>query len=250
MKIKDSGTKAKNALVLSGGGARAAYQVGVLKAITELYPEDASNPFPIICGTSAGAINTAAMAIYGKNFKQSIVLLQRVWQNFHVHHVYRTDLPAAAKNVARWFASLFLASMGQHKLTPVSMFDRTPLLNLLDKHIPCNRIAESIKEGTVESISITASSYDSGKSITFYHSSREIQQWTRARRLGKAVEITRQHLMASSAIPFVFRAVRLGNSYYGDGSMRQTAPLSPAIHLGADKVLVIGVTSKPGIRYT
>ena len=236
----------KNALILSGGGARAAYQVGVLKAIAELVSEDAINPFPIICGTSAGAINTAALAIYGKNFQQAIVLLLRVWKNFHVHHVYRTDLMGAINNIGRWLASLLMAGVGNRKIKPFSLFDRTPLQNLLNKHMPCERIAESIRQGIVESVCITASSYGTGKSIIFYHSAANIEPWSRARRIGRQTEITQQHLMASSAIPLVFSAVKLGKDYFGDGSMRQTAPLSPAIHLGADNLLVIGVTSQPG----
>lgn len=245
MKHPDAGSKTKNALILSGGGARAAYQVGVLKAIAELLPKEAGNPFPIICGTSAGAINTAALAIYGKNFSQAVTLLLRVWANFRVHHVFRTDFMGVLKNSARWLGSLFRASLGQGISRPVSLFDRAPLQSLLEKHLPCERIALSISEGIVESVCITASSYGSGKSISFYHSASDTQQWSRARRLGLPSEITNLHLMASSAIPLVFSAIKLGKDYFGDGSMRQTAPMSPAIHLGADNLLVIGVASKP-----
>ena len=238
-----NGNTKKNALILSGGGARAAYQVGVLKAIAELLPDNSKNPFPIISGTSAGAINTAALAIYGKCYQHAIKRLLIVWTNFHVHHVFRTDIRGALKNSGRWFISLFLSGTDHHK--PVSLFDRTPLLNILNKYLPCERITESLNSGIIESICITASSYNTGKSISFYHSLKNIEPWTRARRIGRSGTITAQHLMASSAIPLIFNAVKLGNDYFGDGSMRQTAPLSPAIHLGANNLLVIGVTNEP-----
>ena len=237
MKAIPPAIKTKNALILSGGGARAAYQVGVLKALAQLYPEGASNPFPIICGTSAGAI-------YGKDFQRAVTLLTRIWKNFHVHHVYRTDILGIIKNIARWLANLFRAGVGKHKLTPASLFDRTPLQELLNRHMPCERIIDSLKEDVVESICITASSYSTGKSTIFYQSSVSNQQWSRARRLARPTTINHQHLMASSAIPLVFSAVKVDNDYFGDGSMRQTAPLSPAIHLGADHLLVVGVTNK------
>lgn len=233
----------KNALILSGGGARAAYQVGVLKAIDELLPEGSSNPFPIICGTSAGAINTVALAIYGKNYHNALKRLLLVWSNFHVHQVFRTDILGALRNAGRWFISLFLFGLVKRK--PVTLFDRTPLLELLNKYLPCERISESLDHGVIESISITVSSYTTGKSISFYHSNHAIKPWSRARRLGRHAAITAKHLMASSAIPLIFTAVKLEHDYYGDGSMRQTAPLSPAIHLGANNLLVIGVTDKP-----
>lgn len=240
--VSSNSTK-KNALILSGGGARAAYQVGVLKAIAELLPENSQNPFPIISGTSAGAINTVALAIYGKSYQHAIKRLLIVWSNFHVHHVFRTDIRGALKNSGRWFISLFLSSTDHHK--PVSLFDRTPLLNILNKYLPCKRITESLDAGIIEAISITASSYNTGKSISFYQSIKNIEPWTRARRMGRAATITAQHLMASSAIPLIFNAVKLGNDYFGDGSMRQNAPLSPAIHMGGNNLLVIGVTNVP-----
>lgn len=234
----------KIGLILSGGGARAAYQVGVLKAIAELLPKDTRNPFPILCGTSAGAINSAAIAIYGANFKDAITRLCRIWKNFRVNQVYRADFIGISKNSVHWMLALFLGGLGRYN--PVALLDRRPLGILLNKYLPCERIVDSLRDGIVESIGITASSYGAGKSVIFYHSTSGVSPWHRARRYGKSEPITNDHLMASSAIPFIFPAVRIGNDYYGDGSMRQTAPLSPAIHLGADKILVVGVTKTPG----
>jgi len=233
--------KKKVGLILSGGGARAAYQIGVLKAISELMPQDEPNPFPVICGTSAGAINSAALVIYGANFRDAIARLLTIWRNFHVHHVFRSDTLGIFKSGAHWLTAFFLGGLG--KRNPASLLDRTPLSKLLNKYMPCERIPAALESGVAESIAITASSYVSGKSVIFYQSSRQITPWYRARRYGREEQITDSHLMASSAIPFIFSAIKIGNEYFGDGSMRQTAPISPVLHLGADKVLVIGVTN-------
>lgn len=232
----------KLALVLTGGGARAAYQVGALKAIAELMPKESANPFPIIIGTSAGAINSAALAIYGKNFIDAVLRLQKIWHNFHVHHVFRSDFLGMMKSGFTWLLSAVLGGMGKNN--PASFLDRAPLRKLLQKYLPCERIKESIDGGVIESIGITASAYGAGKSVIFYHTSADVIPWVRSRRIGQHSEITIDHLMASSAIPFVFSAIKLDNDYYGDGTMRQIAPLSPAIHMGADKMLVIGVNNR------
>ena len=234
--------KKKVALVLTGGGARAAYQVGVLKAIAEMSSKDDANPFPIIIGTSAGAINSAALAIYAERFCDAVMRLQRIWRNFHVSQVFRSDFIGVMKSGLGWMLSVVLGGMGKHN--PASFLDRAPLRLLLAKYLPCEQIKKSIDAGVIESIGITASAYGAGRSEVFYYSSQDIEPWERSRRIGRPGEITIEHLMASSAIPFIFSAIRLGNDYYGDGSMRQIAPISPAVHMGADKVLVIGVTNR------
>lgn len=244
MRLKIKKIESKLALVLTGGGARAAYQVGVLKAISELTPKESSNPFHIIIGTSAGAINSAALAIYGGHFCDAVLRLQKIWHNFHVHHVFRSDVVGILKSGFNWMLSVVVGGMGKHN--PSSFLDRAPLRKLLEKYLPCEQINQSIESGVLESIGITASGYGAGRSVVFYDSSADVQPWTRSRRVGQPSKITIDHLMASSAIPFVFSAIRLGNDYYGDGSMRQIAPLSPAVHMGADKVLVIGVSNRRG----
>ena len=235
-------SKKKVALILTGGGARAAYQVGVLKAIAEMSSKDDANPFPIIIGTSAGAINSAALAIYGEKFCDAVMRLQRIWRNFHVSQVFRSDFIGIMKSGASWMLSVIMGGLGKHN--PASFLDRAPLRLLLAKYLPCDQIKKSIDSGVIESIGITASAYGAGRSEVFYYSSQNIEPWERSRRIGRPEEITIEHLMASSAIPFIFSAIRLGNDYYGDGSMRQIAPISPAVHMGADKVLVIGVTNR------
>jgi len=227
----------KIGVIMSGGGARAAYQVGVLKAVSRILPANIPNPFPIICGSSAGAINAASLAVYANNFQQAVRRMEHVWGNFHVQQVFRVDARGMVANWAKWWYSL-LAGGAQY---PMSMFDRAPLVQLLRRYLPCDRIQQAIDSGWLHALSISVSGYSSGQSVSFYQGATDIVPWKRATRLGCPANITLDHLMASSAIPFVFEAVRVNREYFGDGSMRQIAPISPALHLGADKLLVIGV---------
>ncbi|MDX1252258.1 MAG: patatin-like phospholipase family protein [Gammaproteobacteria bacterium] len=224
---------------MSGGGARAAYQVGVLKAIAELLPEKSDNPFPIICGTSAGAINGAALAIHATRFQEGVRRLALIWNNFQVNQVYRADAIGILRSGVHWISSLLSGGLG--KRNPRSLLDRAPLYDLLSRYLPCEKIQDSITDGALHAFSVTASGYTTGQSVTFFQGTDSLTPWKRARRVGSATEITIDHLMASSAIPFVFSAVKVNREYFGDGSMRQVAPLSPALHLGADRILVIGV---------
>jgi NTE family protein len=229
----------KIGVIMSGGGARAAYQVGVLKAVARILPANIPNPFPIICGSSAGAINAASLAVYANNFRQAVRRMEHVWGNFHVQQVFRTDSRGMLYNWAKWLAALTLGGMGKNN--PTSLFDRQPLVQLLTRYLPCERIQTAIDAGWLHALSISASGYNSGQSVSFYQGAPAIAPWKRASRVGCPAAITLDHLMASSAIPFVFDAVKINREYFGDGSMRQIAPISPALHLGADKVLVIGV---------
>ena len=231
----------KLALILSGGGARAAYQVGVLKAIAEMLPRQAHNPFPIICGTSAGALNAATLAVNAQSFRQGVQYLISIWKNFQAGDVYRSDPVGVFSNSVRWLTGLLLSTMGINKLNRVSLLDNTPLVNLLNETLPCEKIQESIDGGFLYALSITASGYGSGQSVTFYQGIKSIRPWRRARRLGIPARIDAQHLLASAALPFIFPAVRIHREYFGDGSMRQIAPISSALHLGASRVLIIGL---------
>jgi len=229
----------KMGVIMSGGGARAAYQVGVLKAVASILPANIPNPFPIICGASAGAINAASLAVYANNFQQAVRRMEHVWGNFHVQQVFRTDTRGMLHNWAKWLAALVVGGLGKNN--PTSLLDRQPLEQLLARYLPCERIQVAIDAGWLHALSISVSGYTSGQSVSFYQGAPEIAPWKRATRVGCPADITLDHLMASSAIPFVFDAVKIHREYFGDGSMRQIAPISPALHLGADKVLVIGV---------
>jgi len=228
----------KTALILSGGGARAAYQVGVLKAIDELLSEPERNPFPILCGTSAGALNATTLAVQSRNFHHAVNNLVQVWKNIHVHHVYRSDLPGVVAKGAHWLAALIFGWLV--RTNPRSLLDNSPLAGFLTRTVDFSRIDNAINAGSLYALSITASGYASGQSVSFYQGG-STEGWQRTQRNGCQTTIGLEHLMASSAIPFFFPAAHIHREYFGDGSMRQSAPISPAIHLGADRVLVVGV---------
>jgi NTE family protein len=230
----------KTGLILTGGGARAAYQVGVLKALAEILPRRTQNPFPVICGTSAGAFNAVTLAVYAQSFRLGAQYLEKMWKNFSAHDIYRADALGVFNNTVRWLSGLILNGLGINKLNHVSLLDSSPLAKLLDHALPSEKIQENIDAGALHALSISASGYGTGQCVNFFQSVPGIQPWQRARRLGVATFIEAKHILASSAIPFIFPAVRINREYFGDGSMRQIAPVSPALHLGATRVLVIG----------
>ena len=230
----------KTGLILTGGGARAAYQVGVLKAIAEMLPRRTQNPFPIICGTSAGAFNAVTLAVYAQSFRLGVQYLEKMWKNFSAHDIYRADALGVFNNTVRWLSGLILNGLGINRLNRVSLLDSSPLAELLERALPSEKIQENIDAGALHALSIAASGYGTGHSVNFFQSAPGVQPWQRARRLGVATFIEAKHILASSAIPFIFPAVRINREYFGDGSMRQIAPVSPALHLGAVRVLVIG----------
>jgi len=228
-------------LVLSGGGARAAYQVGVLKAVSELMPPVCFNPFPVICGTSAGGLNAAGLACRGDCLQDAVAHLEAVWSNFRTHQVYRTDWPGVLKYALRF---LWTVAFGRLRNDwPVSLLDNSPLRDLLGANLALSRIGEIIEAGYLQAVCITASGYTSGESVSFFQGARHLDGWKRARRVGVKTQITIDHLLASSAIPLLFPAVHINREFFGDGALRQLAPISPALHLGAEKILVIGVSS-------
>jgi NTE family protein len=234
-----SGKRPKVGLIMTGGGARAAYQVGVLRALTELLPDDAHSPFPIICGTSAGAINAAVLAMDAPDFRRGVRRLMMVWKNFRAHHVYRADPWGAFGNSAHWIVTALTGGVFSRR--PVSLLDNTPLSELLGRYLDFSAIQRAIDAGHLDAFSVTCSGYTSGQSVTFFQGGPGLQPWARARRIGVPMPITVDHLLASSALPFIFPPVHINREYFGDGSMRQIAPVSPALHLGADRLLVIGV---------
>lgn len=228
----------KTALLLTGGGARAAYQVGVLKAIAQQYPRSSKLPFQIISGTSAGAINGAAMACYASCFHLGVKKLEWIWRNFHTNQVYYSDYIRVFRQLLRGIFSAFQADYANKQ--PVSLFDNKPLKQLLTKVLDLKRIDRNIMGGYLSSVSVTASCYNNGDSISFFQSD-SAQEWRRAKRCGQRTLLGVHHLMASAAIPLVFPSVRIHQQYFGDGSVNQLAPLSAPIHLGADKILIVGV---------
>jgi NTE family protein len=229
----------RKALVLPGAGARGAYQIGVLKAVASLLPRGAPNPFAIITGTSAGAINAAVLAGRCANFERAVADMERVWANFRADQVYRTDSWTMLKSSLRWFAAIVTGGLGAHN--PHSLLDNTPLRALLERNVRFGGIERAIQHGQLDAVAVTASGYTTARSVTFFQGRPDLKPWARVRRIGRPARLDVEHLMASAAVPFVFPPVRIGNEFYGDGSMRHRAPLSSALRLGADRILVIGV---------
>lgn len=225
-------------LVLPGGGARCAYQVGVLKGLSEIMPRRAPNPFRVISGTSAGAINAVVLATRARLLRHGVADLERVWGNFRTEQVFRCDAGTMVKSSLHWLAALVLGGLGARN--PRSLLDNEPLEQLLARNIRFDAIGHAIDKGYLDALAVTAASYDSARSISFFEGCEGLESWARVRRRGKPAELGLAHLMASVAAPLVFPPVLIGEEYFGDGAMRQAAPLSPAVRLGAERLLIIG----------
>ena len=228
--------KPRAGLVLTGGGARAAYQVGVVKAVRDILGSPTRNPFPILCGTSAGAINAATLAVFADDFSRAVGNLIEVWEHMRCENIYRTDAWHIMKTGARWLSAMMLLS----RHNPVSLLDNSPLRDMLQRNLAFARIQEHIDAGNLYAVCVTASGYTSGQSVSFFQGGSGLEGWERNQRIGAAVPLSLELLLASSALPFIFPAVKFHREYFGDGSMRQIAPVSPALHLGADRVLIVG----------
>jgi NTE family protein len=228
--------KPLTALILPGGGARGSYQVGVLRAINEICGSG-ENPFPVICGTSAGALNAAVLASHAHEFSLGIERLERFWATMYCSRVYRTDAWSVFKTGLQWGLSLLLG--GRLVKHPKSLLDNEPLRRFLTQSLQLDGIDTAIRSAALQGLSITASGYTCAAAISYYQGADDIKPWNRTRRYGRPVEIGISHLLASAALPLLFPAEKIGNEYFGDGGMRMLAPLSPAIHLGADRLLVI-----------
>jgi len=228
-------------LVLTGGGARSAYQVGVLRALAQLLPR-ARNPFPIIVGTSAGAVSAGVLAAEAHQWRRAVVGLEEVWANFRAEQVFRVDPWHMLRAGLHWLFSL--VSGGTMVAPPKSMLDNSPLRELLSAHVDWRGVRRSIERGHLRALALCATSYASGHSVAFYDGVDSIKEWSRVQRIGRHARLTLDHLMASVAIPLLFPPMSLRDEYFGDGAMRQLNPLSPAIHLGAERLLVIGVRAR------
>ena len=237
-------------LILSGGGARAAYQVGVIAEIMDILRRAGvprTGLLQVICGTSAGAINAAALACGADDPDAAVQDLLDVWSGFSVEQVYESDILSMLGSGARWLSLFSLGwLLSQKRLRPRYLLNNDPLGRLLQARIDLSRLPQLLAQGHLQALGISAFSYGRGEHVTFFESARPMQPWVRNQRLAQASRLSHAHLLASAAIPFIFPAIALEGtsgaaaSFYGDGSMRQTAPISPAIHLGADRILVIG----------
>lgn len=231
-------------LILTGGGARGAYQAGVLKAIAEQFP-DFHYPFPVICGSSAGALNAVGLSAGGEIFRHSVEHLERLWLQLSSDTVYHANYWAMAKSVGQ-FVRGFMSGAGID--VPGSLLDNTPLREFLLKEVDFNRLSENIEQRDIRAVSVTACGYRSGQSVSFFQGEPDIPAWRSGQRIGVPTRLGIDHLMASSAIPTLFPPVRINREYFGDGVVRNMAPLSPAVHLGADRILVVGVSANKTVR--
>ncbi len=223
--------------MLPGGGARGAYQVGVLKAICELQ-DGRENPFPVICGTSAGAINAVVIASHAHRFAVGIRQLDHFWRSMHCDRIYRTDAWTVMQSGMRFIATLLTGGLISGNLR--AFLDNTPLRQFLQQTLQLEGIQTALEQGALRGVAVTASGYTSASATSYFQAQPHISGWERPRRRGRAATLEISHLLASSALPLLFPAERIGNEYFGDGGMRMVAPLSPAIHLGANRILVIG----------
>jgi NTE family protein len=242
--------KKKTGLVLTGGGARAAYQVGVLQGVSAILGDagwqSERSPYDIICGTSAGAINATALACSADDFAEGLQNIMQVWEQITVEQVYRADSLGVLHSGAKWLSLLSFGWLLRKWRTnpPNALLNNTPLVTLLNRMLDFPRLDAALTSGALHALAVTASSYTAGQHITFYQTEADIEPWVRTQRVALRSQIGVEHLLASSAIPLIFPATPIycqgRREYFGDGSMRQLAPISPAIHLGADKVMVIG----------
>ena len=227
-------------LVLSGGGARASYQVGVLAAIAERWPD---LRVPVLTGVSAGAINAVFLAANRGSFREAVEGLREAWLRITPERVYRVKTGVVAGRAARLALDFVLGRSSDAGALP-GLVDMDPLRTLLASMIDFPGIDANVDAGRLTAVALTATSYATGQTVTFIHGAPNVTLWERAQRTAAHARLALAHVMASSAIPLIFPAVEIDGRFYGDGSVRQTAPLSPAVHLGADRLLVIGM--RPG----
>ncbi len=231
------------ALVLTGGGARAAYQVGVLKAVAELLPQEA-NPFRVIVGTSAGAVSAAVLAARAEHWHEAVAALKRVWANFRTAQIFDVRRRAMVRSGLHWILSLL--SGGLLLRAPRSFFDNTPLRELLKREVRWRAVGRSIRHGWVDALALCSTEYATARSVAFFEGRAEFSEWSGHHHIGRRARLTLSHLMASMAVPLMFPPEQIEEEFYGDGAVRQMAPLAPALQLGANRLLIVGMPDAGG----
>ena len=233
------------AITLSGGGARAAYQVGVLRGLARHFPK--TRP-AILTGESAGAINAVYLAAHRGLLPDAVEDLARLWSQLTARQVFRIGTPSLARNVLRWGTRLL---SGGAAIAPTvhGLLDTAPLRSLLEGSLVLANgeivgITEKLERGLLKAVALTTINYSTGQTVTWVEGS-EIRDWERPLRRSARTRLTIDHVLASASLPFIFPAVRLGDDWYGDGGVRLHAPLSPAIHLGAQRILAISTNYQP-----
>lgn len=240
--------RSSTALVLCGGGARGAYQVGVLRGLYELGVLDPSvGRVDTFVGSSAGAINAGMLAAYAGDLGAGLAGLERVWGNLEAKDVFRTDVRSIGGIGVRWAWDLtFGGALGGG--TPKSLLDTAPLRQLLEREVPLHRLDGEVRSGALRALAITATDLQTADGTVFLHGAADLPRWTRRRWRIEPTQMRAEHLLASSAIPIFFPTVEIDGRHFGDGSIRNTRPLSPAINLGVDKIIAVSVREPSGVR--
>lgn len=226
-------------LLLTGGGARAAYQAGALRGISEILNQR-ETPFPIVTGISAGAINASYLSCYADDFRKATEGLWNLWSELRTDAIFKTSHFSLGRIGFRWMRDLVFGGVtGISKAT--FLLNADPLAKLLSERLDMERLKHNCDTGVLHGVAFTATNYKTGTAVSFYDGSQTIDQWLRTSRIGIRTELKLEHILASASIPILFPPVKVGSVFYGDGSVRMSAPLSPPIHLGADRVFSIGV---------
>ncbi|KHD88152.1 MAG: hypothetical protein OM95_10275 [Bdellovibrio sp. ArHS] len=239
----------KMGLVLSGGGARGAYQVGVLAAVQKISETSGILPrFEYLSGVSAGAINASSLAANCENFKNASETLVKLWSEVTVDRVFSTDALTMGKIGFQWMSELSLGSLTG--TTPGrALLETSPLRTLIHDNMNYDKVAQNFKDGHLKALAITAINYATSATVTFIQGQDQLPSWNKGRKYSERTIISTDHIMASSAIPLLFPPVQVDDRFFGDGAVRNHAPCSPVIYLGAEKLLVIGVRRQAGIAY-
>lgn len=232
--------KSKLGLVMTGGGARAAYQVGAVRAIYEIQKKE-SHLFDIITGNSAGAINSTYLAANAKDWDVATLNLMALWKRIRPQDIYDLRARTVTELGMKWLGGTVFGGLTKSGSNINHLLDTEPLRKLLEREIDFYHIDENLRDDSLHGVALSTTNYSSGSNVVFYQGSEQIKDWSRSDRFSVRESLNLDHLMASAAIPFFFPPVQVGQSFYGDGCVRQTTPLSPAIHLGADKIIALGV---------
>jgi NTE family protein len=226
-------------IVLTGGGARAAYQVGALRALAEI-AGPGPLPFQVVAGISAGAINAIAIAAGADDFRRHVGRLRDTWASLEPGRIYRTGALRLASIGSRWIRDLSSGgALGRHRIN--FLLDSSPLRELLRHEIPMGRMRRHLRSGRLRAVAVSATNYHTGAGVSFFEGAADIEPWVRSTRVGVRTRLTLDHVLASSAIPVFFPPVKIRETYYGDGCVRMIYPMSPAIHLGATRIVAISV---------
>jgi NTE family protein len=230
----------KLGLVMTGGGARAAYQAGAVRALYEIIGSK-SKLFEVITGNSAGALNASYYAGHAENWDVATHNLVELWKRLTPGSVYDVRTRSLSEMGMKWLGGTLFGGLTSEGSHTNHLLDTTPLRKLIRREVDFDGIRKNISAGNVYGLSLATTNYTTGTSVIFYDGVETIKDWSRSDRFSVRSSLNEDHLMGSAAIPFFFPPVKIKHSYFGDGCIRQTTPLSPAIHLGSDKIIAIGV---------